>query len=164
VTHAGLHAIHWASRHLPYRKAKLRTGVVFENLALAVAYEEARDRLAGDSVYRSVRHDWEARLRHMRYEVFGGRRSFYNWYLVEAVTVAALVRSGLRSSVRGSILSHRVGARRRISGCSPTRRTIRPRTTSSHWRCSPNASRFSGPVRGRRPATCWTGWAARRGR
>jgi len=116
VTHAGLHAIHWASLHLPYRNGVLRPGVVFENLALAVAYEEASARLAGDPVYRSVRRDWEARMRHMRYEVFGTGRGFYNWYLVETLTVAALLRSGLHSNVPGAILTHRVGARHRITG------------------------------------------------
>jgi hypothetical protein len=115
VTHAGLRAIDWASLNLPRKHGKLRTGVVFENLALAVAYAQASEGLAGDPVYEAMRHDWEARMRHMRYEVFPQRRTFYNWYLVETLTVAALLRSGLRSTVTGAILAHPTAARERIT-------------------------------------------------
>ena len=115
VTHAGLRAIDWATKHLPLRNGKLRTIVAFENVALAVAYEEASDRLAGDAVYAQVRRDWEGRLRHMRYEVYGHHRAFYNWYLVETLTVAALLRSGLHSTVPGAILTHPEAARARIT-------------------------------------------------
>ena len=116
VTHAGLRAIHWASVNLPYRKGKLRTVVVFENLALAFAYEQASSALAGDVAYERMRRAWEARLRHMRYEVFGRGHKYYNWYLVETLTVAALLRTGLQSHVRGAILRHPDAARTMVTG------------------------------------------------
>jgi hypothetical protein len=46
----------------------------------------------------------EDRLRHMRLEILGGERPYYNYYLVEAVLVLELRRCGLASGYRGSVL------------------------------------------------------------
>ena len=105
VVHAGLRAIDWAALHPPLKDGSERPGVIFENLALAVAYQEAHGELAGDPVYEEVRPDWEARMRHMRFRVYGYGRAYYNWYLVETLTAAALLQSGLTSDVRGTILA-----------------------------------------------------------
>ena len=116
VTHAGLRAIAWAAEHpWPARDGSEHRGVVFENLALAVAYAQARRDLADDATYAAMRSAWEARLEQMRFMVYGRGLDYYNWYLVETLTVAALLRSGLTSAVPGSILADPDAARATIT-------------------------------------------------
>ena len=85
--------------------------VVFENLALASAYNLARERVAGASDFAAIRAAWEDRLRALRPVVIGREGHAANWRLVEAVAWIELARSGLVSDRAGTVLADPAGAR-----------------------------------------------------
>jgi hypothetical protein len=106
---AGLRAIGQAARH-PVRHDR----IVFENLALETAYNVARGTLNGDRRYELIRPALERRLRHVTVVQFGGKRPYYNYYLVDAAGLLELLDSGLTSGVPGSALAQRARTRRLI--------------------------------------------------
>jgi hypothetical protein len=95
-------------RALSHALAHIAVGrrAVFQNLALAATYDFARHRLRSDPRFAALRPALKDRLRHMRLELLGGDRPYYNYYLVEALLVLELRRCGLTSGVRGSLLGH----------------------------------------------------------
>jgi hypothetical protein len=108
VTDAGLRAVTYAARHSVNRP-------IFADLAINGAYDLAQGRLAADPAYRAVRPVWEQHLRRERLSLLGvSQRSYYNWYLVEAVAVLELVNSGLRGGTNGSVLSNPPHARKLV--------------------------------------------------
>src|SRR5436305_13144974 len=106
---AGLRALGAAAAH-PVRRDR----IVFENLALTTAYNVARTSLAHDSRFGKIRGVLERRLRNMRPAQFGGKRPYYNYYLVDAAGLTELLASGLKSSVPGSALAQRRHTRRLV--------------------------------------------------
>ena len=91
------------------RAARSPSTQVFHQLAVASAYNVARERHAGHSVFQRARARWEDVLR--RIEVYRiGRRAVTNKSIVEAVLLLELARSGLTSDVPGSALADRSGA------------------------------------------------------
>jgi len=101
----GLRAIGHAARH-PVQSDL----VVFENLALASAYNLARSAAAASPELAAVRGDWERRLRELRPVVIGRHGHAANWRLVEAVAWIELARSGLTSPRDGAVLADPAGA------------------------------------------------------
>jgi hypothetical protein len=99
-------------RALSHALAHIAVGrrAVFQNLALAATYNLARHRLSSDPRFAALRPALEDRLRHMRLEILGGKRPYYNYYLVEALLVLELRRCGLASGDRGSVLGRRSAA------------------------------------------------------
>lgn len=106
---AGLRALAHAARHPIAGR-----GVVFQNMLIATAYNLARDRLGTSASFARVRGALEQRLRDMRLVVFGSGRPYYNWYLVEALAVLELLRSGVRSTRVGRILADRAVASHKV--------------------------------------------------
>jgi len=84
-----------------------RDRIVFENLALATAYNVARSRLNDDRRFAAIRAALETRLKHITAIQFGGSRPYYNYYLVESAGLLELLSSGLKSAVPGSALASR---------------------------------------------------------
>ena len=107
---AGLAAIHQALRN-PMTSPL----VIFENLALASAYNAARRRLSGNQAFESIRGDWEQRLRSIRLVRFASTRAYYNQHLVEAVGLLELLRTGLQSQEEGTALGDPAGTERVVS-------------------------------------------------
>lgn len=70
---------------------------VFRNMAIAAAYNLARERLAEHPDFARVRSVWEQRLKHVRIGRLDPRKQVTNKTLVEAVEVLELARSGLAS-------------------------------------------------------------------
>jgi hypothetical protein len=83
---------------------------VFEQLAVAAAYNVAREQLAGDPEFARHRARWEAWLRRVRIVELQYVNHYYNHWLVDAVGVLELQRTGLRSGDRRAVLGG--GARR----------------------------------------------------
>ena len=123
---AALAALRYAAAHPDPRRR-----VIFENVALASAYNDAREQLAELPAFVALRPVLERRLRRIRFEVFGTGRTYSNLHLVEAVAILELLRTGLTSNVRGSVLAQRTRARKlavrllerrlRRSGAAPRR-------------------------------------------
>lgn len=113
---AALDAIRFAARRA-YRFARHshRNGrrTVFENFALATAYNLARGRLAGDPRFESVAPLWRRTLRAMGRRVLGNH-GYYNFKLVQAAAILELLRSGLRSHRRDAVLASRRLAKRYV--------------------------------------------------
>src|SRR3954447_14336778 len=107
---AGLRAIGYASSH-PVRRDR----IVFENLALETAYNVARSRLAGDKRFQAIRSALEARIKRITVIQFGGKRPYYNYYLVDSAGLMEALASGLTSSVPGSALANRGYTRQLIA-------------------------------------------------
>src|SRR4051794_11656217 len=105
--HAGLRALAFASRSLLHRGSPS----VFENLALAAAYNRARQAAPGDPVFVRVRPVLERALRAIKPVWSGSGRRYFNKYLVEAVAWLELTRTSLSSKVRGSVLADPARAR-----------------------------------------------------
>jgi hypothetical protein len=81
--------------------------MTFEQMALASAYNLARERIADHPMFRDVRRSWEARIRRFRPIWIGRHRgNFFNQYIVDAVGVLETARSGLRSDLRGTVSSN----------------------------------------------------------
>lgn len=119
---AGIRAL---SRTVRRRRRKNRDGDgVFESLAVAAAYNVARAHARRDPGFRRHRRAWVRWLRHVRPVYLGvgvpGRgpwwRSYFNKHLIEAVEILELLRTGLRSRERGSVLRDRRRAGRLARG------------------------------------------------
>lgn len=108
---AGLRALGYAARRAIRRGSRS----AFENLALAGGFNLARVSLPRDPEFQRVRPAWTRALRRIRARWSTSGRRYFNKYLVEAVATLELAKTGLRSSVRGSVLSDRWGARRRAA-------------------------------------------------
>lgn len=99
---AGLQAIDHAITH-PSRAATQ----IFENLALSSAYNVVRGPLRTSPTFQRMRGRWERRLRRIADHRLSRTQHYSNWDLVESVTILELSRSGLQSSVPGSVLASR---------------------------------------------------------
>jgi len=117
---AGIRAV---SRTVQRRRRKNRDGDgVFESLAVAAAYNVARAHAWRDRGFRRNRRAWVRWLRHVRPVYLGLRmrgrdpwwRSYFNKHLVEAVEMLELLRTGLRSRERGTVLRDRRSAGRLV--------------------------------------------------
>ena len=86
---------------------------VFETMALASAYNIAREPLAENPRFQRLRPQWEDWLRRVRTERLHYENRYGNHWLVDAISVFELQRSGLHSNKRGAVLgSGRTTARR----------------------------------------------------
>src|SRR5215212_744715 len=101
---AGLRAIGYVVRH---RELQRRLPTNFESMAVASAYNLARRHVAGRRLFTRHRREWERWLRHVEPQWIGSRRPYFNHTLVEAVSNLELLRTGLRSKVRGAVLNKR---------------------------------------------------------
>jgi hypothetical protein len=106
---AGLKAVGYAASH-PVRRDR----IVFENLALETAYNVARASLGGDARFQAIRPALERRIKRTTVIQFGGKRPYYNYYLVDSAGLMEALASGLRSSVKGSALARRTRTRRLV--------------------------------------------------
>jgi hypothetical protein len=88
---------------------------VFEQLAVAAAYNVARDRLDDDPDFRRNRARWEAWLRRVRIVELQHVKRYYNHWLVDAVAVLELQRTGLRSPARKAVLGGDARRARRLA-------------------------------------------------
>lgn len=116
LVRSGLRGISWVLR----RPAGFhKRGSVFEYMAMASAYNLARRELADDGQFRRLRPRWEGWLRGLRPISTIYRRPqtsrYSNHYLIEAIAVLELERSGLRSGRPGSILGGKGALVRRLT-------------------------------------------------
>jgi hypothetical protein len=88
---------------------------VFEQFAVAAAYNVARRRLAGEPTLARARARWEAWLRRVRIVELQHVDRYYNHWLVDAVAVLELQRTGLRSSSRTAVLGGGASRARRLA-------------------------------------------------
>lgn len=109
----GLRAIGFAARRAAARGRHRYRRVVFDNLALASAYNLARRNLRGNPQFERIAPVWRRALRRMRIAVVG-RSNYYNFDLVEAVAMLTLLRTGLRSHRTGTVLANRARAWRKV--------------------------------------------------
>lgn len=97
---AGLRALEYSLD----RAARSPSTQVFHLMAVASAYNLARERFAGHPVFQRARPRWEEVLREV--EVYRlGVRAVTNKSIVEAILLLELARSGLRSERAGTALS-----------------------------------------------------------
>src|SRR5215217_1599938 len=87
---------------------------MFRDMAIAGAYNLARDRLAGDTEFERVRPVWEKRLREVRADRLLPGRKVTNKTLVEAVLVMELDRAGLSAGTPGTVLADLPGSVRLV--------------------------------------------------
>ena len=78
---------------------------VFHHFAIASAYNLARDQLADHPLFMRHRRAWERWLQRVDLKWLPATRHYANKYVVEAVAVLELRRTGLRSNVKGSALA-----------------------------------------------------------
>jgi len=109
---SGLKAITYAVRR---RGSAVSIESVFENMAVAGAYNLARTNLAGDPVFARVNGAWARYLRKARATKVIKRDRYGNHYLPEAIAVLELMRSGLRSSDTRAIVGGGRSAARRAA-------------------------------------------------
>ena len=88
---------------------------VFEQFAVAAAYNLARRELAGDPDFARARVRWEAWLRRVRIVELQHVDHYYNHWLVDAVGVLELQRTGLRSRAPRTVLGGDAGLARRLA-------------------------------------------------
>ena len=79
--------------------------IAFEQAALAAGYNLARRRAGGNPIFILGRQTLERRLRTMRSIRLGRGGNYFNQFLVDALVILELERSGLRSGVPGTILN-----------------------------------------------------------
>jgi len=103
---AGINALDYAVR----RSGERSRPSVFENLAVASAYNLARRRMGGSPQFRRSRPAWERFLRGRQTKELLTGHPYDNHYLADAVVVLELMRSGLRSDDPGTILGGRRAA------------------------------------------------------
>src|SRR4051812_16567081 len=119
---------------LPDSDAHIR---MFRDLAIAGAYNLAREKLAGDAYFEQLRPSWERRLREVPLDRLRPGKTVTNKKLVEAVMVLELERSGLSGSSPGTVLADVPGSvalvRRLVDRSLPVARTgsRRPGAVSS---------------------------------
>jgi hypothetical protein len=75
---------------------------VFENLGVAASYNLGREHLAHDPDFARVRPRWAAWLRRMTIVNLRNTRHYHNHWLVDALAILELQRTGLHSSAPGS--------------------------------------------------------------
>lgn len=78
---------------------------VFHHFAIASAYNLAREQLAEHPLFAEHRGEWERWLKTVDLKWLPETHHFANKYMVEAVAVLELRRTGLRSNVKGSALA-----------------------------------------------------------
>jgi len=78
---------------------------VFHFFAIASAYNLARAHLAADPLFAEHRAEWERWLKRVDLKWLPDTGHYANKYMVEAVAVLELRRTGLRSRVNGSALA-----------------------------------------------------------
>ena len=100
---AGLRAIAFVAGH-PEFLLNGNQGV-FENMAMASAYNLANTYLQGDARMERIRPGWEAWLRGITPVYLNGSERFANKYVVEAIAWLELQRSGLSSGVENAVLA-----------------------------------------------------------
>ncbi|MEJ7715298.1 MAG: hypothetical protein WKF40_06175 [Thermoleophilaceae bacterium] len=160
LVRSGLRGIGWVLRR---PKNFHKRGSVFEYMAMAGAYNLARKELSGDDDFRSLRGRWESWLRGLRpistiYRRPGTSR-YSNHYLVEAIAILELQRSGLRSSRSGAILGGKRGSPAGSPGACSTAPfpPWRPPTSSGSGDSEPSSSQTRptsrSPTTGSRPAS-----------
>jgi hypothetical protein len=88
---------------------------VFETLAVAGAYNLAREHLSSNRRFRDSRRIYEKFLRSARPLRLPATRNYGNHWLVEAVAVRELLETGLRSSDRYAVLGGQRTAAERLS-------------------------------------------------
>lgn len=94
--------------------SRVRPQGVFYRLFLTAGYNFARRHYGDTREFKEIRVAWANRLRRIKYGDQSFRTGYrYNKNIVEALEVVELLRTGLRSSVRGSVLRNRGTARRR---------------------------------------------------
>ncbi|MFA9272728.1 MAG: hypothetical protein ACEQSX_18660, partial [Baekduiaceae bacterium] len=111
---AGLRATRFVLATGPPRRLR-----VFDEMGMAAAYAAASNGLADDPRFLRLRPRWHAWLRSVRpYNLLtnppriGGR--YYNWLLVEALGSLLTVKSGVRSTARGTVLADPAATRRSV--------------------------------------------------
>lgn len=93
---------------------RARTNGVFSRFYLASAFNLASRHFGERPEFRAIRRDWADRLRRIRYGDQSFRTGYrYNKNVIEAAEVLELLRTGLHSRYRGSVLHDRGTARRR---------------------------------------------------
>jgi hypothetical protein len=80
---------------------------VFHLFAVASAYNLARTELSDEPLFREHRAEWEAWLERAPLRFLPVTSHYGNKYMVEAVAILELERSGLTSDVKGSALANR---------------------------------------------------------
>lgn len=106
---AGLKAMRFASRRAykyATRRYRYARRAVFDNFAVASAYNIARVSLVGYPRYEALAPSWRKTLRAMRRRVLGNH-GYYNFKLVHAAAILELLSSDLRSHQRGSVLANK---------------------------------------------------------
>ena len=88
---------------------------VFEQFAVAAAYNLARRALGGDPDFARARRRWEAWLRRVRIVELQHVDHYYNHWLVDAVGVLELQRTGLRSRAARAVLGGDAARARRLA-------------------------------------------------
>jgi len=83
--------------------------IAFEQASLAAGYNLARERVPEHPVFAEGRQVLERRLRAMRSVRLGRGGAYFNQFLVDALVILELERSGLRSDEPGTIL-HDLGS------------------------------------------------------
>jgi hypothetical protein len=108
----GVKSISWATDPNRYFPPGARSDdSVFEQWGVAAAYNLARRKLEGHSLFEKYRERWETWLRRQKTVRFGTGRRFSNHDLVEAVMANELLNSGLTSDEPDAIVG---GARARV--------------------------------------------------
>lgn len=88
---------------------------IFEILGIASAYNLARSHFPNDPLFAAHRAGWAEYLRHVKLERLPATTYFGNHWLVEAVEVRELLRTGIRSPDVHSILGGARGEADRLS-------------------------------------------------
>src|SRR5436305_2713199 len=99
---SGLLALRFGLGRAPHRARPS----VFENLALAAAYNLATAHFPTDPIFTGMRPSLEAFLRQVKLIKLPAATYFGNHWLVEAVEVQELLRTGLRSNQSLAVLHH----------------------------------------------------------
>jgi hypothetical protein len=100
---AGLRALNYAVTH----STRDPDPGVFDHLAIASAYNLARERHSSEPLFARRRGAWERWLSRIRLFWLPNERHYANKYLVEAVAVLESLRSRVRSDERGAALRDR---------------------------------------------------------
>jgi hypothetical protein len=104
MVNSGLRAIDYIVGRADLQR-KLPTN--FESMAVAGAYNVARHKLAKRPLFARHRAQWVRWLKRVKPQWIGSDRPYFNHTLVEAISNLELFRTGLRSNVRGAVLSRR---------------------------------------------------------
>ena len=104
---SGLRAVAWSARE-DRRGLQQKKPSVFESYAIAAAYNLCRRRLPNHPTFVKTRRSWVAYMRHIRPVStilrIPNTRRFSNHYLIEALEVFELRRTGIRARSRLALL------------------------------------------------------------